>query len=102
MNLHCPARLILVRSPERFDHQQVARIYARSVEDAAAIAARLDAAVGVVPGLDDADLGGALAEIADQHRGETVVVLADPGRLGLTTDPAEIEHDGTGWWQVQT
>jgi hypothetical protein len=98
MTLHCPARLVLVRSPERFDRQQVAKVYARSAEDASALAVRLGVPPGVVPELAD-DLSAALEEIADQHRGETVVVLADPAVLGLASDPAEIEHDGTAWWQ---
>jgi hypothetical protein len=101
VNLHCPARLILAGDPERVGRQQAAKVYTRSAPDAPAeaLAARLGAPLGVVPALGDADLSGALQEIADQHRGETAVVLADPAALGLATDPAEIEHDGTGWWQ---
>lgn len=102
MSLHCPARLVLIRDLERLNRQQVVKVYSSSAPDAPAetLAARLGAPLGVVPELGDADPGGALREIADQHRGETVLVLADPTALGLTTDPAEIEHDGTAWWRA--
>ena len=35
-------------------------------------------------------------EIADEHRGETVVVIAPDLDLGLDL-PAVIEHQGDGW-----
>jgi hypothetical protein len=38
-------------------------------------------------------------EIADQHRGETVVVIAPDLDLGIDV-PAVIEHEGDGWYVV--
>jgi hypothetical protein len=100
VSLHCPARLVLVRDPEGFDRRPVAKVYTGKDPDGAAeaLAGRVRAPLGVVPELAGAEPDGALREIADQHRGETVVVLTDPGLFGLATDPAEIEHDGTAWW----
>ncbi|MEV6414716.1 class I SAM-dependent methyltransferase [Kribbella sp. NPDC051718] len=42
-----------------------------------------------------------LREIGDQHRGETVVVVAPELRLGLEL-PVVIEHEGEGWTVLPT
>ncbi|WP_237744899.1 class I SAM-dependent methyltransferase [Kribbella catacumbae] len=90
----CPARLILLPpgSRDRLTGERVAMVYASpAVEEAAArLAEELSAGLTVVPELAEA----AVQEIADQHRGETVVLVAP--ELGIAL-PAVIEHEGDGW-----
>lgn len=119
MNLQCPARLVLVAEPAALlaaagdpADRRIARIYAPAAEAVpASVAERLGTTVGVVPELRAPAAGeprdetvrriaAAVDELADQHRGETVLLLADPAFLGLTGSSAEVEHDGTGWWVV--
>ena len=94
MNLMCPARLILLPpgSRDRLTGERIAQVYATpAAEEAAAqLAEELSAGLTVVQELSDA----AVQEIADQHRGETVVLVAP--ELGIEL-PAVIEHEGDGW-----
>ena len=105
MNLHCPARLILLPAADaaRLDDRRVARIYtsAAAEAEAAGLAGRLGVGVEVVPELDDGSLDLALQGIADLHRGETVVVLG-VRRPGGAPDGevVEVDHDGAGWTVV--
>ncbi|MFC0625049.1 NUDIX domain-containing protein [Kribbella deserti] len=84
MSLHCPTTL-LVLSPGSIPpaERRIARVYAAD------------------PGADvGADLGAGFDPdlVADLHRGETVVLLAN-SFLGIPA-PAEFEHDGAGWLHV--
>jgi SAM-dependent methyltransferase len=106
MNLMCPARLILLPpgSRERLTGERIAAVYATPAGEAPAthLAEELGARLTLLPALADptrADRRPAEAivgEIADQHRGETVVVIAPDLDLGLEL-PAVIEHEGDGW-----
>lgn len=72
MSLHCPTTLLLLRpgtTPPA--GRKIARVYSADI---------------------DAEL------VADLHRGETVVLLAE-SFLDIAA-PAEFEHDGTGWQRV--
>lgn len=121
MSLQCPARLVLVAdaTPAALlaaagapADRRIARIYAPATDAVpASVAERLAVSVGVVPELSGpADgesreetvrrIAAAVDSLADQHRGETVLLLADPAFLGLTGSRAEVEHDGTGFWVV--
>lgn len=101
MSLHCPALLIVARTEayagplaERLRERNVAAVYTGPDPEATlagrSLAAELGAAAATVPGLDlgasglPGSLEKAFARIADElhaladlHRGETVVVLAD-------------------------
>jgi SAM-dependent methyltransferase len=95
----CPARLILLPpgSRERLTGERIAQIYASPAaeEVAARLAEELGVRLTVVPVLrTEAEV--VVRDIADQHRGETVVVVAPDLELGLTL-PAVIEHEGDGW-----
>lgn len=116
----CPARLILLPpgSRDRLTGERVARVYASpAVEEAAArLAQEVGAGLTLLPELEPTgpeqgstsqagtEQGGTqtvraetvVREIADQHRGETVVVIAPRLDLGITL-PAVIEHEGGGW-----
>ncbi|WP_112239582.1 class I SAM-dependent methyltransferase [Kribbella monticola] len=102
MNLMCPARLILVPDElpvEVPPGERVAAVYANARGEATA--ARWAAELGVRLTVDpELDAGEALRDIADVHRGETVVVVAPGLDLGLAI-PADrrlvIEHTGDGW-----
>ena len=117
MNLMCPARLIVLSAGAEADlaGQRVARIYASptAAEAAELMGKRLGAGVSVVPALQEVAeesesdavrrCEAVLSGIADQHRGETVVVIAPGLSLGIRvgSGPVELEHDGTGWAMVR-
>ncbi|MDX6284371.1 MAG: hypothetical protein QOH03_5442 [Kribbellaceae bacterium] len=111
MNLMCPARLILLPpdSHERLAGERIAAVYASPA--AAGPGTRLANELGVrlttlpvplppaptdSPQADWRPVEAIVREIADQHRGETVVVIAPDLDLGLVL-PAVIEHEGDGW-----
>ncbi|MFI5713744.1 hypothetical protein [Kribbella sp. NPDC051620] len=113
MNLMCPARLILLPSGsrERLAGERIAAVYATPAvaEPAAALADDLGVSLTVLRPQHLAQADATQAEqwpvedvlrgIADQHRGETVVVIAP--ELDLSIDvPAVIEHEGDGWYVV--
>ncbi|WP_405060727.1 class I SAM-dependent methyltransferase [Kribbella sp. NBC_01505] len=102
MNLMCPARILLLPGDvqDAAVGERIAQVYAATFDAAAGsrLADRLGVQLTVVPDLvrrPDAEL----QSIADQHRGETVVVLGVD--LGLKL-PAVVEHTGDGWIRVQT
>jgi len=88
----------------------------QAVETAELVAAQTGAGVVVREGLEEQSVGGLLSELADLHRGETVVTVLDIGAI-RTTVPAltglpdgfvsthpvphasvvEIVVDGDGW-----
>jgi len=103
-DLQCPARFLVLggaatADEERLRHERVAAVYAGTRDDAGP-ATRLGEGLGVpvhpvveltVEGvLDQApETMEVLAELADLHRGETVVVLATgdrPRRVEVTVD----------------
>jgi SAM-dependent methyltransferase len=99
VNLMCPARLVLLPpgSRERLTGERIAQVYASPAaeEQAAQLAEDLGVRLTVVPVLrEDAEV--VVRDIADQHRGETVVLVAPDLDLGITV-PAVIEHEGDGW-----
>ncbi|MEV8378002.1 hypothetical protein AB0P21_35010 [Kribbella sp. NPDC056861] len=98
MNLMCPARLILLPPGSRayLAGERVAGVYATpdAEEPAARLAEELGIRLTLLPMPAPAEV--VVREIADQHRGETVVVIALTLDLGLQL-PAVIEHEGDGW-----
>jgi SAM-dependent methyltransferase len=96
----CPARLILLPpgSRERLAGERIARVYSSPAaeEPAAGLAAELGAGLTVMAELESAAADEVVRDIADQHRGETVVVVAPGLDLGIAL-PAVIEHEGDGW-----
>ncbi|GAA3564473.1 hypothetical protein GCM10022235_36200 [Kribbella ginsengisoli] len=101
MNLMCPARLILLApgSRERLAGERVAAVYATPAAEqpAAVLAEELGVPHALLPAqADGRPVEAVVGEIADQHRGETVVVIAPELDLGLEL-PAVIEHEGDGW-----
>lgn len=122
-DLQCPARIVLLdaavahTSTEALQAERVAHVYADrgcgALDPATALAAAWEV---VVTGLD-ASPGGlrtALEDLADLHRGETVVVVTHGGAMsavlacwgwaGRDRDvaPCErlvLERDGDGWRQ---
>ena len=104
MNLMCPARLILVPSGSRDDlaGERIAQVYASpTAEDSAArLADHLGVRLTVVPDLQAPVLADeVLREMADQHRGESVVVVAPGLSLGIELPAGRVvvEHTGDGW-----
>lgn len=107
MNLMCPARLILLDGASGADlaGERIAQVYActAATEPAGRLADDLGVRLTVVPELAHEDsvrrADAALREIADQHRGETVVVVAPGLDLGIGSPQAKvvIEHSGDGW-----
>jgi SAM-dependent methyltransferase len=104
MNLMCPARLVLLPAGstawvDGLTGERIAAVYTGPpvFEGAEQLAERLGVRLTVLdqPVRRDAEL----QEIADQHRGETVVVLAPELDVGLTL-PAIVEHTGDGWTRV--
>jgi hypothetical protein len=102
----CPARLILLPpgSRERLAGERIAGVYATPAAEAPAthLADELGAPLTLLPApanpsqADRRPAEAIVQEIADQHRGETVVVIAPDLDLGLLL-PAVIEHEGDGW-----
>jgi hypothetical protein len=101
-DLQCAATLLLVPYGTADDHARaladarVAHIWTASSEEARLAAAALaaDLGVGVTANgdLDQAEPSAAvLGAIADEHRGETVVVVVDHGEAVL-----EVAIDGDG------
>ncbi|WP_338751059.1 hypothetical protein [Janibacter alittae] len=88
MTMHCPATLLLTATPEgeggvpalveRLAGERVLTVVtAPGDARGAAVAAGLDVPLEQEPGLEGGELSSALlGEIADLHRGETVLVLA--------------------------
>lgn len=109
----CPARLVIlpVGSSDDLAGERIAQVYASPAvaDDAAALGERLGARLTVVPGLEaaagesEADAlrrsEAVLQEIADQHRGESVVVVAAGLSLGFALPSAHVvlSHSGDGW-----
>ncbi|WP_132300800.1 bifunctional 2-polyprenyl-6-hydroxyphenol methylase/3-demethylubiquinol 3-O-methyltransferase UbiG [Kribbella sp. VKM Ac-2568] len=100
MNLMCPARLIVLPPAYRgsLTGERIARVYAGpgAEEPAGLLAENLGVQlVGLPSGPGDE----VLREIADQHRGETVAVIAPTLDLpiALPAGRVVIEHDGDGW-----
>jgi hypothetical protein len=111
----CPARLILLADESREDlaGERIAQIYASptTTEPARRLADHLGVRLTVLPELIDESVrhadaaesvrraDAALREIADQHRGETVVVIAPRLNLGFHRPQGKvvIEHTGDGW-----
>jgi hypothetical protein len=108
-DLQCAATLLLVRpgtDPEDLGPVLVGRRLVAVYSDATAPAVRtaetLAAATGVVrvvarEGLAETSTAGELSAIADEHRGETVAVVA---RTGLGPEGAavvELVVDADGW-----
>jgi broad specificity phosphatase PhoE len=118
MNLHCPARMLLVRDDAAGvltdEPMRVARVYcapeAAAQRTAAGLAVRTGAGVEVVAELADLPrddsaespaprqdvvrrFDAAVGAIADLHRGETVVVVAGAGLLAavLGREPTAAE-----------
>ena len=95
----CPARLILLPpgSRERLTGERIAQVYASPAaeEVAGELAEELGVRLTIVPVLRT-EAEAVVRDIADLHRGETVVVIAPDLELGLTL-PAVIEHEGGGW-----
>jgi hypothetical protein len=102
VNLHCPARILVVRPDGVPDvsglaDRRIAAVYASSHAPAQAVAGRLAELLGVrssvVMTLDDPAAGFDLAvqEIGDLHPGETVLAVTP------SIEPMEIEYDGLGW-----
>lgn len=140
--LHCPATLVLASPgqvegsssqggdvpraggaralPATLHGRRIASIWCSDADGALREAEQVAAALDVrvvrpLPGLRETDLDStrlALEEIADTHRGETALVLADrvalrvvvrallpdvPGWDGDAGQVLEVEHDGAGW-----
>jgi hypothetical protein len=97
VNLICPARLILLAPGSRafLTGERIAGVYATPAaeEPAAALAREVDSRLSLLPELTERQL----QEIADQHRGETVVLVGPD--LGFEL-PVVIEHEGDAWHLV--
>lgn len=97
----CPARLILLPpgSRDRLAGERVAAVYA--TPDAEVPAGQLAEELGVRLTLLPASVEAeeTVRGVADEHRGETVVVIAPGLELGIDV-PAVIEHEGDGWTVV--
>jgi SAM-dependent methyltransferase len=100
MNLMCPARILLLPGDvqDAAVGERVAQVYAGPFEAAAGsrLAERLGVRLTVVPELTQRP-DEELQSIADQHRGETVVVLGLD--LGFKL-PVTVEHTGDGWTRL--
>ena len=111
MNLMCPARLVLLApgSRERLAGERIAAIYATpaAAGPASQLANELGVRLTALPvaqppaptdstQADRRPVEAIVREIADQHRGETVVLIAPELDLGIDP-PAVIEHEGDGW-----
>jgi hypothetical protein len=100
MNLMCPARLVLLPSGgatwgDQLTGERVAVVYAEAeVPGAGELAERLGATLAPLPAaVRD------LQEIADLHRGETVVIVGPDVGVAL---PSIIEHTGDDWSVVSS
>jgi hypothetical protein len=103
----CPARLILLDGGSGADlaGERIAQVYASAAaaEQAGRLAEDLGVRLTVVPELTTDEpvrrADAALGEIADLHRGETVVVVAPGLDLGIghARGKVVIEHTGDGW-----
>ncbi|WBQ07444.1 hypothetical protein [Kribbella sp. CA-293567] len=114
MNLICPARLILLVPGSRafLAGERIAEVYATpdAEEPAAGLAAELGVrltllqppptALAPLPtAAPAAPAESVVRDIADLHRGETVVLVAPGLDLGLEL-PVMIEHEGDNWYVV--
>ncbi|MEU4395542.1 class I SAM-dependent methyltransferase [Kribbella sp. NPDC023855] len=94
----CPARLILLPpgSRDRLAGERVAAVYAtpEAEQPAAQLAEDLGVRLTLLPEPIEAE--EVVRGVADEHRGETVVVIAPGLELGIEV-PAVIEHEGDGW-----
>jgi hypothetical protein len=91
-------------SRERLAGERIAAVYATPAAAAPAthLAEELSAPLTLLPDPTPANrrpVEAIVREIADQHRGETVVVIAPDLDLGIDV-PAVIEHEGDGWYVV--
>ncbi len=102
-DLQCAATLLLVPVDRAeglagtLTHAKVARVWTGTAEHAVRVAelaaAELGVAVTTRSELDDPEqIDLSLSDIADEHRGETVVVLAGDGDAVV-----EVVIDGDGW-----
>ena len=96
----CPARLVVLPPGSRayLAGERIAHVYATlaAEEPAAGLAAELGVGVTLLPA---APAETVVRDIADLHRGETVVLLAPGLDLGIEL-PAVIEHEGDSWHVV--
>ena len=106
-DLFCPARLLVVdprpgsgdperlgRLTTRLHSERVAALYLVGGEPAGAVAGTLGPALGLsaqvladpdpLEGGEERACRALLGDLADRHRGETVVVVLAPDRLGLS------------------
>lgn len=112
-DLQCPARVVLLRQEgaaealEWLRHERVAHVYSSASPVAAraalALARELDVGHGTLHELsvvDPQDLSGTvLDQVADLHRGETLVVVAE--LAGAAEGPVVVvQRDGDGWRQT--
>ena len=101
-DLQCAATLLLVPAgraeglAETLTHAKVARVWtgtaAVAAQAAESLAAQLGVGVSTRAEMDDERIDLALSDIADEHRGETVVVVVDHGDAIV-----EVAVDGDGW-----
>jgi hypothetical protein len=119
-DLQCPARVFVaapngrLAAPELTDRlraERVSAVYAAPGTDAErvgpAVAKALGAGWSPQPRLAESP-AEVFGDIADRHRGEAVLVLADPGVLAAVTGSARaatgpltaLEADGDGWRMV--
>lgn len=102
-DLQCPATLLLVPPHlvgalvPTLSGRRVAQVWSSSAPDAVSAAGPAAAALGVGAttsnDLRDPDRRhGTLTGIADQHRGETVLIVVDGG-----DEVVEVSIDGDGW-----
>lgn len=102
-DLQCPATLLVLGSggwptDARFDDRSIAMVYAHSDrgEESKQLALHWSVPARTVTALTSTDDGmpvrGVLEGIADQHRGETIVVLPAAAVADL-----EIRIDADGW-----
>jgi len=100
MNLMCPARLIVLPPGYRgrLTGERVARVYAspEAEDQAGLLAGDLGVQLMALPSGPGDEV---LRDIADQHRGETVAVVAPTLDLPIVLPAGRvvIEHDGDGW-----
>ncbi|GAB3834074.1 hypothetical protein GCM10028799_67140 [Kribbella italica] len=95
MNLMCPTRILLPlpgSPPAIFESERITAVFAVAPTPGEELAAALGVPFSTVD--DPLDR---LQEIADLHRGETVVLLG--ADLGVRL-PAVVEHTGDGWTAV--
>ena len=109
-DLHCAARMVVTRSdaaPDLAGHlvgERVAVVLTDAWQPARGAASELAEQLGTsCEHLPEGSLREVLDDVADLHRGETLVVVADrdwPGTLGRAADgqgAVLVEIDADGW-----